>query len=201
MEGSEAASPALRGSYEKSWGGRFPYPPWSHPPVIGGVASPPARRTPRGVGFRPLTGLRSPGWPNAPLAPSPTTTTTNPPPSGRGTARLGGIQNIPAGIYLPQTADRSSFFTPRTHAHGPPGHRPDAPPRHPPRTHRHPQTPADARAPRSPPHTEHARRAYARGSVATEAHSCKTDLRRPRSRHLSVPLRLEGDERRRRRWR
>ena len=32
------------------------------------------------------------------------TTTTNPPPSGRGTARLGGIQNIPAGIYLPHTA-------------------------------------------------------------------------------------------------
>ena len=80
-----------------------PDPPWSHPPVIGGVASPPARRTPRGVGFRPLTGLRSPGWPNAPLAPSPTTTTTNPPPLGRGTACLGGIQNIPAGIYLPQS--------------------------------------------------------------------------------------------------
>ena len=87
-----------------------PDPPWSHPPVIGGVASPPARRTPRGVGFRPLTGLRSPGWPNAPLAPSPTTTTTNPPPLGRGTACLGGIQNIPAGIYLPQTADRRELI-------------------------------------------------------------------------------------------
>ena len=35
-------SSAIRRSHESSLSDRFPGPPWSHPPVIGGVASPPA---------------------------------------------------------------------------------------------------------------------------------------------------------------
>ena len=35
-------SSAIRRPYESSRSDRFPSPPWSHLPVIGGVASPPA---------------------------------------------------------------------------------------------------------------------------------------------------------------
>ena len=46
------------------WAAEFPSPPWSHPPVIGGVASPPAADLagrggePDGVKLRPANGLR-----------------------------------------------------------------------------------------------------------------------------------------------
>ena len=43
---------AIRRSHEKSSSDRFPYPPWSHPPVIGGVALP-TSGGPSGVGHRP----------------------------------------------------------------------------------------------------------------------------------------------------
>ena len=46
---------AIRRSDERSWSDRFPYPPWSHPPVIGGVALPTSGGL-RGACFRPPTG-------------------------------------------------------------------------------------------------------------------------------------------------
>ena len=45
-------SSAIRRSCESSRSDRFPHPPWCHPPVIGGVASPPAADLAGGA-FRP----------------------------------------------------------------------------------------------------------------------------------------------------
>ena len=60
---------AIRRSREESQSDRFPYPPWSHPPVIGGVALP-TSGGPRGDTVRPparaAPGLRTPRGPSAP---------------------------------------------------------------------------------------------------------------------------------------
>ena len=78
-------SSAIRRPYESSQGDRFPSQPWSHLPVIGGVASPPAADAEgKTAGLVAIPGNGPPVAQRAAgrLAPSPTTTSTNPLPCG-----------------------------------------------------------------------------------------------------------------------